>query len=259
MVAVIDAAVAVGPRIEGLGTPESAWQRSAWLAALPLHAAADWIAGCERLVVVAPHPDDEALGCGGVIATARRAGVDVVVVSVTDGEACYPDAAVWPVAHLRAVRRRELEAAMACLGVPAGAIVTLDFGDGAVAAREAALVDALRRLLREGDRVLTTWRGDAHPDHEATARAVERAVALTGARGLQFPVWAWHWMSPDAAASPLPGALRCRLDADAQQAKARALACFASQLASEDPAFPAPILPVHVLARFGRDFEVLLP
>lgn len=247
------------PKIAGEGTPESAWRRSAWLAALPALPARDWLAGVTRLVVVSPHPDDEALGCGGLIATARALGTPVRVVSVTDGEACYPDAPAWPPARLRTARRQELERALACLGVDADAIDTLDIGDGRVAEREDALVDALAPLLRAGDRVLTTWRSDGHPDHEATARAVERAAAGCAASVAQFPVWAWHWLSPDAPAAPLPGAQRCVLTPAACRAKAAALACFVSQLQDDAPGMPAPILPPHVLARFDRDFEVVLP
>ena len=41
-------------------------------------------------VVVAPHPDDETLLSGGLIAHQARAGVPVIVLAVTDGEAAYP-------------------------------------------------------------------------------------------------------------------------------------------------------------------------
>jgi LmbE family N-acetylglucosaminyl deacetylase len=44
-----------------------------------------YVARFERLVVVAPHPDDEVLGCGGTLAAETAAGIDVVVVFVTDG------------------------------------------------------------------------------------------------------------------------------------------------------------------------------
>jgi LmbE family N-acetylglucosaminyl deacetylase len=259
MAAVSMDAVQDTPRIAGEGIPESAWRRSAWLAALPSISAQVWLDGIARLVVVSPHPDDEALGCGGLIATARAIGLPVRVVSVTDGEACYPDAPAWPPAHLRAVRRQELERALALLGVDADAIDTLDIGDGRVAEREDALVAALAPLLQTGDRVLTTWRSDAHPDHEASARAVERAAAQCGAEVAQFPVWAWHWLSPEAPTSPLPGAQRLVLSPAACRAKATALACFASQLQDDAPGMPAPILPPHVLERFDRDFEVVLP
>ncbi|MFL6586685.1 MAG: PIG-L deacetylase family protein [Luteimonas sp.] len=247
------------PRIHGDGTPEWAWRTSAWLQALPTVSAEAWLADASRLVVVSPHPDDEVLGCGGLIATARTSGIPVRVVSVTDGEACYPDSPVWPQAHLRAARRQELERALAVLGVDPSEIDTLNLGDGRVCEREQALARLLPPLLSAGDRVLTTWRDDGHPDHEATARAVDQAAAQTGARVEQFPVWAWHWLSPGAASAPLSGARRCMLSPSARQAKAAALACFVSQLQRDAPGMPAPILPPHVLERFDRDFEVVLP
>lgn len=246
------------PRIAGAGTSEAAWRRSPWLAALPERQAEAWVAHARRLVVVTPHPDDETLGCGGIIATARALDIPVRVVAVTDGEACYPGVAQWPEQRLRAVRRQELAQALACLRVDAAAIDWLDLGDGRVDGRTPELAAALRAILRVGDQVLTTWQGDAHPDHAATARAV--AEAAGGAVAVAyFPVWAWHWMEAASQASPLAGACRVVLAPQAIAAKQRAIACFQSQLGSGDAPAPQPILPPQVVARFQRQYEVLLP
>lgn len=246
------------PRIHGSGNLEADWARSPWLQALPAQPAQDWLAGIERLVVVSPHPDDEVLGCGGLMHVARTMGIAVRVVAVTDGEACYPGSRRWTPAQLRRTRRRELAAALGCLDVALADITTLDLGDGDVARHETAVSDALCDLLRGRDRVLTTWRHDGHPDHEATARAAEAAAMACGVPMAQFPVWAWHWMDTTGETPALPGALRCTLPDAAQAAKRRALACFASQFDSGDPAM-APILPPQVRARFERGFEVVLP
>ncbi|MDH5824081.1 PIG-L family deacetylase [Luteimonas sp. RD2P54] len=247
------------PRIHGRGTSESAWRRSPWLAALRREGADDWLSGASRLVVVSPHPDDEALGCGGLIAHARAASIEVSIVAATDGEACYPGDPRWSPARLRRVRRAELARAAAALGVGAGDIRHLDLGDGRLAGREDALCRALLPLLGRGDRVLTTWSGDGHPDHEATARAVRFATARCGARMGEFPVWAWHWMDPHATpALPRRQARRLRLSGAARRAKAAALACFASQTGTGELRTAEPVLPPHVLARFARSFEVVL-
>lgn len=251
-------AAASVPRIHGGGVLERAWRSSPWLAELPQFDVGRWLGGAQGLVVVAPHPDDEVLGAGGVMAMARQAGVAVSVVSVTDGEACYPDSPLWPPAQLRTTRRDELIRAMACLDVSATAIQTLEIPDGTVAAHVDDLTAALRASVNRHTRVLTTWRHDGHPDHEATARAVERACTASGAHLLQFPVWAWHWMPPTGVAPQLPGAWRCPLSSQAARAKVQALRCFASQLDSQDQTVP-PILPPHVIERFQRAYEVLLP
>lgn len=247
-----------GSRIEGEGTREADWTRSRWLAALPETDADAWLRDVRRLVVVSPHPDDEVLGCGGLVFHARRAGIEVLVVSVTDGEACYPDHPAWTAARLRGVRRDELVRAVGRLGVAAGNVLALALDDGGVAEDAAALSAHLSGLLRAEDTVLTTWRRDGHPDHEAAARAARAAAAACGARLAEFPVWAWHWLDPSGEASRLPGAVRIALSPPARRAKAAALACFASQLGAVQPAPSRPILPPHVLERFARGFEVLV-
>jgi LmbE family N-acetylglucosaminyl deacetylase len=45
-----------------------------------------WTPSREKMVVIAPHPDDEVLGAGGLIAAQAFLGVEIVVVAVTDGE-----------------------------------------------------------------------------------------------------------------------------------------------------------------------------
>lgn len=255
MAAVIDDRDRDAKVIVGDGNAEADWRASTWLHALPRHEAQAWLATVPRLVVVSPHPDDETLGCGGLIAEARALDIPVRVVAVTDGEACYAGDPAWPPARTRAVRRRELVRALAALGVAADAMIALDAGDGRVATGEDALVERTAHLLEPGDIVLTTWRHDGHPDHEATARAVRAAAMRMGARCMEFPVWGWHWLDPHRADPRLAGAFACRLSPAARAAKAAALACFASQQAA---VHRAPILPAHVLERFDRDFEVLL-
>ncbi|MBB4126586.1 LmbE family N-acetylglucosaminyl deacetylase [Xanthomonas translucens] len=245
-------------QIHGDGTPESAWQRSPWLAALPQRRIEDLLAGARRVVVVSPHPDDEALGCGGAIACARRLRLPVCLIAVTDGEACYPGDPYWTPQRLRDVRRAELAAAAQCLGLDADAICHLRIADGHVGPREFVVAELIHAHLHAGDLVLTTWRHDGHPDHEAAARAVRRAVAASDAHMAEFPVWAWHWMDADAPQQALQGAVRYALDTADWQAKQQALRCFASQLGTAQPAVPAPILPPQVLERFTRRFEVFV-
>ena len=81
------------------------------------------------VLVVAPHPDDEALGCGRLIVTLRNRGVEVEIVWLTDGEASHTD---FPggQAALRALRRAEARVAGEILGVPAHCLHHLGAPDG---------------------------------------------------------------------------------------------------------------------------------
>ena len=244
--------------IHGHGTPEAAWRASPLLRDMPRATFDGLVGDAPRLVVVAPHPDDEVLGCGGLIADAVRRGRDVVVVAVTDGEHCYPALVDWPPATLAAIRRAELVAAVARLGLPDSAVHAIAIADGGVRGAGVALADALHALLRADDLALVTWVRDGHPDHEGSAEALLDAAARRGTRVLQYPVWAWHWMPADAAGFAAAHALRFDLDDALCEAKAAAIACFPSQLGHGPVAAPEPILPAHVAARFARPFEVYL-
>lgn len=243
-----------GPLIHGDGTPESAWAACAWLQSAPVAGLAELLRGANRLVVVSPHPDDEVLGCGGTMALAARAGVPVLVVAATDGEACYPDDPEWHPARLGSARRSELEDAMREIA-PDARIEALSLPDGKLGRHLPALTTALAERLRPDDLLLAPWRHDGHPDHEA-AYAASRAAALHARCALlEYPVWGWHWAAIDEPRMTAARPVRVRL-AGALDAKRRALACFRTQTGRCDPPVTDPVLPPHVQQRFRRDFEV---
>lgn len=151
-----------------------------------------------RTVVVVPHPDDEVLLSGGLIARQLRRRVPVVVVAVTDGEAAYPGLAQGPLA---AQRRGEQVRALQALGVTSRSpfrLRRLGISDGTVAAHEGGLADELAALVGPDDLLVAPWIHDWHPDHEACGRA---AIAAADHRhplcwGGLF--WAYHRVDPTA-------------------------------------------------------------
>ncbi|WP_243636989.1 PIG-L family deacetylase [Rhodococcus sp. Eu-32] len=233
------------------GTPESVWR--AWQHTYP---AAD-LAGCRDMVVVAPHPDDEILGVGGLVSTASAAGIDVRIVAVTDGGGSHEGSPTVTREHLIAERPEESRRALTQLGVEAEPI-RLGIPDGDVAAHENDVADAVARVLTPESWCLTTWRGDRHPDHEATARACLAAASRTGVRVVEYPVWMWHWARPDHPDVPWDRAHAVALEPHVLAAKKAAVQEFRTQIAplSEHPADRA-VLPPHVLDRLLRPYEVI--
>lgn len=150
-----------------------------------------------RILVVAPHPDDEALGCGGLIAMLRGDGRTVKVVFVTDGGASHPGSRDWPRWRLAARRREEALDALRLFGVPPRDAHFLGLEDagmppaGSVADRDA--VDALARLIADlaPELVLMPWRRDPHCDHRDAWRLTQDALDLAGrpALALEYAVW----------------------------------------------------------------------
>jgi len=248
----------VNRQIEGGGVTEAQWAASPWLQTLPLASPAVLLADARRLVVVSPHPDDEVLACGGLMALAHQAGLAITVISVTDGEACYPDQPAWSPERLRVARAAELDDALRCLGVASAERISWHIGDGAVAASEVWMGRQLAALLRPGDLVLAPWRFDGHPDHEAVARACLQAASVRGAAVKEYPVWGWHWLDPQAAPAAWVPATRVALDDALVERKRDAIQQFVTQTGAVDGLDCEPILPAAVLQRFERSYEVLI-
>lgn len=132
------------------------------------------------VLTVWAHPDDETYLAGGTSAALRDAGARVVCVTATRGEAADPGATAGERAALGALRTRELEAALALLGVEEHH--WLDHPDGACAEADPELVTAkLACLLDEvrPDTVLTFGPDGftGHPDHRAVSAWVDGALA----------------------------------------------------------------------------------
>lgn len=247
---------AASRHIAGSGTEAAAWRASPRLAAVPMVALERLLPGGGRFVLVAPHPDDEVLGAGGLLQVLAAAGRDVLLVAVTDGTASHPGSLLWPARRLAEARPAETLAALRMLGVPDLPIERLGLPDGSVTQHEATLRDRLAALLRPGDTVCATWRLDGHPDHEATGRAAIAAARACGATPVEMPVWGWHWAAPDDPRLPWTRAVRIALAPAQVAAKRAALACFTSQVTPDPSTGKPPIVPSFASARLLNDFEV---
>ncbi|MGF1665032.1 MAG: glycosyltransferase [Acidimicrobiia bacterium] len=145
-------------------------------------------------LVIAPHPDDEALGCGGTMAALTAAGQQVGVVFMTDGGLAGPGGR-----RMTATERSE-EARQACevLGVKPPNTWMLDFPDGGLGRSAAEATERLRAVLDEfaPRRVFVPHANDVHPDHVASYRVTMEALAGRGGQVdvFEYPIWLWdHW------------------------------------------------------------------
>ncbi|TFW19397.1 PIG-L family deacetylase [Duganella callida] len=246
-------------RIDGLGTPDADWQAWGGLAALPPVSSVELVPPHRRAIVIAPHPDDEVLACGGLLQLLHARHTQTVLLAVTDGDASHPGSAQYRPQELMRLRPQETMAALHAMGVCDGGgpqVLRARIGDGQVGACIDQLHTMLLQLLRPDDVVFVTWRQDGHPDHEACGVAAALAARACHATLVEVPVWGWHWAEPGDSRVPWNRARRLDFEPQVLHRKRQALGCYHSQLRHDPSTGQPPILGPHVLARLLHPYEI---
>lgn len=151
---------------------------------------------CKSAVIVAPHQDDEVLGCGGTIARKIEERAEVHLVFMTDGATSH--CRFIPSAELVRIRRGEAIEAARILGVPESHITFLDYPDGRLHTARQVATNRIAELLTDiyPEEVFVPYRFDGTSDHESTYAIVTDAIRCYNIpiRVLEYPVWFWnHW------------------------------------------------------------------
>lgn len=156
-------------------------------------------------LVIAPHPDDESLGCGGTIAQLRALQYKVHVVFMSDGTLSHPNSVAYPAARLRDLRESEAREALRILTVEPEACTFLRYRDRQVPTidtpgfPQAATALALLLDRLKPSTLFMPWRRDPHPDHRASWQIGQEALRHTTHRPrvLEYLIWLWELGTPE--------------------------------------------------------------
>jgi LmbE family N-acetylglucosaminyl deacetylase len=163
----------------------------------------------KNVVVFAPHPDDETLGCGGTIASKVNNGYDVYVVFITDGRHSLTNLGVssgpTPV-EIKEIRKEEVLKATKILGLHEKNLMFLDFEERALEKHEAHLQKQITEILEKvsPSEVFFPQEKEYHLDHRITNKVVKEAINLANISPVEYQytiAWSfpfylfWHVMS----------------------------------------------------------------
>jgi LmbE family N-acetylglucosaminyl deacetylase len=154
------------------------------------------LASGKRCLVIAPHPDDEVLGCGSAIMRTRQASQLVRIVFVTDGRHSHRSVTMTPD---DIAASREIEALRACrkLGVDAQDVVFLRYADGSTAQHMDKIIADLRSQIADFSPgcLFSPFGIDSHSDHRSIAIAIDRLAraGIITCPVYEYPVWFWSF------------------------------------------------------------------
>lgn len=154
----------------------------------------------KRMVVIAPHPDDETFGCGGLIAKMSLTGIPVSVVFFSRGEASHKDCCETMPAQTGQAREQSAIRALSVLGVEARDICWLGVPDLGFPRKgqkkPIAIIEQLREVIDrfEPEMVVSPYYFDVLPDHEACSEIVREVMnsRIKKCEQMFYPVWMWH-------------------------------------------------------------------
>lgn len=215
-------------------------------------------------LILAPHSDDESLGCAGLIATAVQHDRPPVVVIVSDGSASHPASHAWPPERLALCRQKESRNAAAVLGLAVDRLLFLGLRDSAVPSAGIVfenVVQKLRLLVRQYNfqNIFVPWRHDPHCDHVAVWSMGQRLKALQPElRILSYPVWGLTLPPEKNIEEALPTGWRLDIKCFLSR-KRNAILEYRSQMGlvvEDDP--NGFVLPEYLLEKMLQPYEIFM-
>ncbi len=215
-------------------------------------------------LIVAPHPDDESLGCGGAIALLRKFNQEVFILTLSDGTLSHPNSEKFPAEKLRDLREKELIEAAKILGVEQENVTFFRYRDRGVPNENSSDFESAVKRCRDylakikAQTIFVPWRRDPHPDHRAAFQLIGTAKSANH-KIVEYPIWLYELAENDDA--PLTTEVSAfRLDISSViETKQQAIRAHISQLTDlidDDP--QGFRLSEKVLQNFAAPFEIYL-
>lgn len=153
----------------------------------------------DKLLIIAPHPDDEAFGCSGMVQRLQQVGKEVYLVIMTGGEGSHRCCCTVGADELKRNRRMLTLKANRLLGLDASHITFLDYPDGGIdfdCCETNKLQEIIDRI--QPDVLFVPHHGEGWEDHVNTGKIVKNLIAGDECVSLyEYCVWFWYYNTWD--------------------------------------------------------------
>lgn len=243
--------------IQGEGTQKSQWLQAFEKQPLPPLDLEQFRS--KRVVIVSPHPDDEILGCAGLMQQLMQLDCNIIVLAVTNGTQSHPQSKKYTPEQLNQLRPLESLAALECLAIAKHIQrIGLNLTDGQVHLQINQLWSGLDQTIQPEDFLICTYKYDGHPDHEAVGKTVQAFAKVHQLPCLQVLIWAWHWANPlDPRIQWQQAYAYCLTDEQILQ-KRQAILQFNSQTQADESTGQNAVLSPAIIERLLMPYEVYL-
>lgn len=148
----------------------------------------------ENMVIIAPHPDDEVMGCAGLIQSLVKRGMPPHVILMTRGEGAHRGCCQTLEIDIKTVRSQLIHEAAEVLGLSESYIHTLNYPDEYISL-DCVETERLKQLLKSfspNALFIPHW-GEKMPDHLHTADIIKELMKDTNVSIYEYCVWMWYY------------------------------------------------------------------
>lgn len=147
-----------------------------------------------KCLILAPHPDDEVMGCGGLIQRLCEQGNPPHVVILTGGGQSHAACCHLPESDIKKERRAMASQILQNLGSPVGHLHLLDFPDGSISAQHKEM-QTLQKLVSEiqPEIVFIPHHGEGWSDHLICRELIDKITSLGTVAIYEYCVWLWYY------------------------------------------------------------------
>ena len=149
----------------------------------------------DKVLIVAPHPDDEVLGCSGLIQRLLNEGKQVDVVILSGGGKSHAGCCEIDESTLIESRRNLSRKAAKILGLPLENLHFLDYPDGSIVF-DCSETDRLKKLIEtlQPKVIFVPHKGEGWSDHLEAGRIVQKLVGeMADVLLYEYCVWFWYY------------------------------------------------------------------